>query len=144
MSYSKIKLPYPEINFFENLIRILPSQNVKIFSLKKEDRIIVCLVAFIYKDCLSAYYIGTDGDEEVLKMRPVDLFYWEVIKWGNENKCKTFDWMGAGKPNVSYGVRKFKLQFGGNVVSFGRFEKNHKPHLMQLAKAGLKLYKIIK
>ncbi len=143
-TYSNVKLPFPGIDFFEELIQIVPTDNIKIFTLKKEERVIVALVALIYNNCLSAFYIGVDRDENILKTRPVDLFYWEVLKWGSENNCTIYDWMGAGKPNVDYGVRQFKLQYGGNLVEFGRFEKKHRPILMSVAKLGLKLYKLIK
>lgn len=144
ITYSNIKLPYPEIDFFQNLLENIPQNNIKIFTLKKEERIIVALVALIHNSCLSAYYIGVNRDEDVLKTRPVDLFYWEVIKWGSENNCTIYDWMGAGKPNIDYGVRQFKLQYGGNLVEYGRFEQTHKPMLMSMAKLGLKVYKLIK
>ena len=35
----------------------------------------------------------------------------------------TYDFMGAGKPDdVGYGVRDFKLKFGGKLLEFGRFD----------------------
>ena len=34
---------------------------------------------------------------------------------------------GAGKPDKPYGVRDYKLKFGGQLVNWGRFEKVHKP-----------------
>ena len=139
-TYNNARLPYPDMDFFDNLIKTIPSDNIKYFSLKKEDDTLIALIAFIYKSRLSAYYIGIDRDEKFFKMRPVDLFYWEVIKWGNENNCKIYDWMGAGKPNVPYGVRDFKLQFGGDLVNYGRFELVHKPLLMKIATNGMKLY----
>lgn len=139
-SYSNIKLPFPDIDFFKNAIQIVSPENVKFFILKKEEKIVVCLIAFIFNNRLSAFYIGTTNDEEILKMRPVDLFYWEVIKWGSENNCLIFDWMGAGKPNVDYGVRQFKLQYGGIIVEHGRFLHVNKPFLYKMGTLGLKLF----
>lgn len=143
-SYSEIKLPYPDFDFFENLIEKISPDNVKIFILKKEERIIVALFAFVYNKRLSAFYIGTTNDEDILKMRPVDLFYWEVIKWGNKNQCLIFDWMGAGKPNVDYGVRQFKLQFGGDLVNHGRHQIILKPLMYKLGVIGLQILSKIK
>jgi len=143
-TYSNAKLPYPFFDFFENIQKIIPENNMKFFILKKDDKILVILLALIYKGCLSAFYIGTSRNEEFLRMKPVDLLYWEVMKWGVNNECRVFDWLGAGKPNKEYGVRKFKLQFGGNVLELGRYEKIHKPLLMQFGRLGLKLWQKIK
>ena len=143
-TYSNAKLPYPFFDFFENIQKIIPENNMKFFILKKDDKILVVLLALIYKGCLSAFYIGTSRNKEFLRMKPVDLLYWEVMKWGVNNECRVFDWLGAGKPNKEYGVRKFKLQFGGNVLELGRYEKIHKPLLMHLGKLGLKLWQKIK
>ena len=55
-----------------------------------------------------------------------------------------FDFGGAGKPNVPYGVRDHKLKFSENLVEFGRFEKIYHPLLYKFALLGLRLYKIIK
>lgn len=46
---------------------------------------------------------------------------WAAIEWCQQHHIKYFDTMGAGKPNVPYGVRDFKLQMGGTLYDFGRF-----------------------
>lgn len=138
-SYTRIKLPYPDIDFFENILEILPQEKVKFFVMKKDTKIIISLLAFIFRERLYAFYIGTDSHDDILKLRPVDLFYWEVMKWGAENNIEIYDWMGAGKPNVDYGVRQFKLQFGGVLVEHGRFLFIHNSFLYKLGKMGLKL-----
>ena len=66
------------------------------------------------------------------------------MRWGIVNGIKVFDWLGAGKPNKEYGVRDFKLEYGGKVVEFGRYEKIHKPFLMEIGKIGLKLWQKLK
>ncbi len=52
ITYSNIELPYPEIDFFQNLLENMPQNNIKIFTLKKEERIIVALVALIHNSRL--------------------------------------------------------------------------------------------
>ena len=66
------------------------------------------------------------------------------MEWGSNNGYKIFDFGGAGKPNLAYGVRDHKLKFGGELVEFGRFEKVHNKFLMKVGELGLKLYKFIK
>ena len=115
-TYLNAKLPYPLIDFFYNLNDKMTDKHIKYFTLRKNEETIIVLVALIYKECLFAFYIGTKQDKEILRMRPVDLFYWEVMRWGIVNGIKVFDWLGAGKPNKEYGVRDFKLEYGGKVV----------------------------
>ncbi|MCK4667959.1 GNAT family N-acetyltransferase, partial [Candidatus Dependentiae bacterium] len=143
LTYQRAKLPYPSKSFFNNLIEPLKN-NFQWFILKKENEPIIILLSFTFKKTIYAYYIGIVGNNEILKLRPVDYFYWKVIEWGVENNFNYFDWMGAGKPKKEYGVRKFKLQYGGELLEMGRYEQIHKPVLMEIGKIGLKIYQKIK
>jgi serine/alanine adding enzyme len=143
-SYSKIKLPFPKKAHFYKLIENLNPENFKIFSLGLNGESVISLFSLIYKDTLYGYYIGTKDDENLLRMKPTDLIFWNVFKWSMNNNIRTFDWMGAGKPDKDYGVRDFKLQYGGNLLNYGRYEKVHKPILYKLAKLSLFIWKILK
>lgn len=99
-------------------------------------RIVLC-----YKELIYDWFAG--ADEKYLRYRPNDILPWEVMKWGSLNGYKVFDFGGAGIPNVPYGVRDYKLKFGGELVNFGRFENIHKPILMKIGKFGLRVYKKI-
>jgi hypothetical protein len=46
---------------------------------------------------------------------------WAMMEWGSMHGISMIDMMGAGEPDVSYGVRDFKLQMGGTLHEFGRF-----------------------
>jgi serine/alanine adding enzyme len=138
-TFDSVKKPFPKSDFFVGIGKFYHAKEVKLFQLKKDDTIIASLLAFVYNNCIYAYYIGTNREHKYFLMRPIDLLYWEVMRWGVNNGIKIFDWMGAGKPDVEYGVRKFKLQYGGELLELGRFEKIHKPNLMRLGKFGLKI-----
>lgn len=60
------------------------------------------------------------------------LSTWAGIKFATENQLQTFDLMGAGIPNKPYGVRDFKLQFGGKLKDFGRYTYIYKPLLYKV------------
>ena len=47
--------------------------------------------------------------------------------------------MGAGKPNEDYGVRDFKLQFGGELVEHGRYNNIFNPSLYKIGLLGIKI-----
>ncbi len=139
ISYRHIKLPYPRIDFFAALQKHLPIDSCLFFALKKDDINQIILCALAHKGRLYAFYIGITRDETILRQRPVDLFYWEVIQWCVENGFNSFDWMGAGKPDKEYGVRKFKLEYGGDLLQPGRYKIIHKPWLYKMATLGLKI-----
>lgn len=134
--YQRIKLPIPSIDFFRNIKRYL-GEKVLSLGLYVENELIAVRIVFCYKNMIYDWFAG--AKHEFLDFRPNDILPWEVMKWGIKNKYEVFDFGGAGKPNVHYGVRDFKLKFGGSLVNYGRFEIIHKPFLMSIAKKGFKL-----
>lgn len=142
-TYESVKLPFPDKSFFISLNYEL-LEYVKWFVLKKDNEPIIVLASLVYKGIIYAFYIGCTKKSTLLNLRPVDIFYYDIMCWGIENDFHTFDWMGAGKPNNEYGVRKFKLQYGGELIDMGRYEKIHKPVKMKIAKAGFKVWQFLK
>ena len=49
------------------------------------------------------------------------------------------DFMGAGKPNIEYGVRDYKLRFGGELKEDGRFTVIFKPMMYRFGLFALKI-----
>ncbi|MCE5348291.1 MAG: GNAT family N-acetyltransferase [Bacteroidales bacterium] len=139
-TYRRIKLPIPEEGHFEEILKIFSNNNFQIFSIHKNGEIVVAMFALVYKKTILGYYMGSVSDNEIIKQKPIDLLFWEVFKWSIDRGLNFFDWMGAGKPEKSYGVRDFKLQYGGETKNFGRFEKTHKPLIYNLAKIGLTIW----
>jgi len=144
ISYKRIKLPFPDKLHFEQIITNLQSDNYKIFTISQNKDYIAALLVLIFKNTMYGYYLGSTSDTTLLKQKPIDLLFWEVFKWAIENKIKYFDWMGAGKPDKEYRVRDFKLQYGGELINLGRFEKIHKPFLYKISRFGLNIWKITK
>ncbi len=132
--YKRIKLPIPKRDFFENIIKN-NKNNILSLGLYIEKELVAVRIALCYNSLVYDWYAG--AKEEYLSYRPNDVLPWEVLKWGAENQYKNFDFGGAGKPNIPYGVRDYKLKFGGDVVNYGRYEIVHKPILMKVAKLGL-------
>lgn len=132
--YQRIKLPIPSIDYFRNVKKKL-GKNLLSLGLYVENELIAVRLVLCYKNLIYDWYAG--AKDEFLSFRPNDVLPWEIMKWGIKDKFETFDFGGAGKPNIPYGVRDFKLKFGGELVNFGRFEIVHKPFLMKMAKTGL-------
>lgn len=139
--YKRIKLPFPKKEFFINSYYNL-DKRIGLFVLKYQNTIIGCRFVLFYKKMIYDWYAGSD--DEFLDKYPNDILPWEVMKWGAENGYKVFDFGGAGKPGVPYGVRDHKMKYGGELVNFGRYQKNHKPLIMNIAKIGFRLWQLLK
>lgn len=142
-TYKNLKLPFPDKKFFLTLNSKLP-ENIKWFVLKQSSEPIIILCSLVFKGTIYAFYIGITKDNAILNLRPVDIFYYEVMCWGINNDFHTFDWMGAGRPDKEYGVRKFKLQYGGELIDMGRYEKIHKPVALRFSKIGFWFWQKLK
>ncbi|MCY7359165.1 MAG: GNAT family N-acetyltransferase, partial [Rudanella sp.] len=113
--YKRAKLPLPAFNHFESLLRFSDANSgLRIFKVIWEGRLIGCMLCLAYGLQLFDYYAGAYSD--YYKKYPNDLLPWEVFKWAKANGFTCFDFGGAGKPDVPYGVREYKKQFGGQLV----------------------------
>ena len=142
-TYKRIKLPMPDKTFFTVGFEKLTKKNIlKTFVAISDEEIIGCRMVLCYGDVVYDWYAGASSKH--LDKYPNDFLPWKVIEWGSLNGYKYFDFGGAGKPNVAYGVRDHKLKFGGNLVEFGRFEKVHNKLLMKIGEIGFKFYQLVK
>ncbi|MCK5019730.1 MAG: GNAT family N-acetyltransferase [Candidatus Peribacteraceae bacterium] len=142
-TYKRVKLPMPDKSLFvESYKHLKISRLFKIFIAEYESKIIATRMALCYNGLIYDWFAGADNGH--LDKYPNDFLPWKVIEWGSLNGYKTFDFGGAGKPGVPYGVRDHKLKFGGELVEHGRFEKVHNKLLFQIGKIGMQLYKRIK
>lgn len=131
--YQRVKLPVPDKEFFEELQeRLVGETELLIFSAKFETRIIAVRFVLSYKKCLYVFYSGANQQFQGKGVN--DLINWELMLWGKRNSFTIFDFAGAGNPNIPYGVRDYKMKFGGQVINPGRYEKIHQPLLFVVAK----------
>ena len=80
-------------------------------------------------------------DEEYREQYPSVMATYAAIEYAKQNNLPLFDFMGAGKPDIPYGVRGFKMEFGGELVEHGRFLCVRKPLLYWIGKMGVKWIK---
>jgi serine/alanine adding enzyme len=138
---TKVKLPLPKLEYFENLYR---SDIGKIFIVWHDGIIIGGAFCFYYprSSIYTLYYCGLRTYHH--KIFPTHIAIYATIEFGLKNDLKLFDMMGAGKPNEEYGVRKYKSEFGGELNEYGRFHLINKPILYYIGKLGLKMLSKIK
>lgn len=66
---------------------------------------------------------------------------WAAMKYANIHNIPLFDLMGAGKPDEHYGVRDFKMRFGGRQVEYGRFLMICNKTLYKIGQVGVRMLK---
>lgn len=139
--YNKIKLPFPSLSFFISAAEHF-RQYLKIFIVKYGNELVGFRFVLCYKDLIYDWYAACK--EEHYDKYPNDILPWEVIKWGSKNGYKYFDFGGAGKPSENYGVRDYKLKFGGKLVTTMRYKMIHKPFEYSIGHLGLKFVRSFK
>ena len=80
-------------------------------------------------------------DEEYRELYPSVMATYAAIEYAKKYKIEIFDFMGAGKPDIPYGVRDFKMEFGGEQVEHGRYVRVQKPILYRIGKWGVRWLK---
>lgn len=140
--YKKASLPFPDLDFFIKSVAYLDSKNlIKVFIAEYESMIIGFRFVLCYNGCIYDWYAGSSS--RYLDKYPNDILPWEIMVWGNENSYSYFDFGGAGRPGEPYGVRDYKLKFGGIQVNYGRLKKINKRRIYDLMVYALKIWKRI-
>ena len=80
-------------------------------------------------------------DEEYRDLCPSVVATHAAIEYAKNHGLPLFDFMGAGVPDQPYGVRDFKMEFGGELMEYGRFLCVRKPLLYWIGKMGVKWLK---
>ena len=132
---TKVKKPIFPKEFFAEIV----SQKVgEIMLIKIKGKVVSGMLQLMHGRTVYDYYVfGLDTQHA--NNYPSVLAYWETIKRASALGYTTFDTMGAGTPNVPYGVRDFKLRFGSRLVEHGRFLSINKPFLYKLGALAIKL-----
>ena len=94
---------------------------------------------FVGKAIYEWYVCGLD--EAYREQYPSVMATYAAIEYAKQNGLPIFDFMGAGVPDKPYGVRDFKMEFGGEVVEYGRYLCIRKPLLYKIGKIGVKWLK---
>ncbi len=136
---TKVKTPLFPLEFFEKLSAL---NNAAFLLVEYAGKIVggtVC-VGLPGVALYEMYACGEDGVHKTIF--PSEVATYAGLQYAAENDYPKFDMMGAGKPDDGgYGVRDFKLKFGGELLELGRFDYVSKPMLYQVGKLGVKILK---
>lgn len=137
----KVKTPLFPLEFFERLSAL---DNSAFLLVEYSGKIVggtVC-VGLPGVALYEMYACGEDGVHKTIF--PSELATYAGLQYAVDNKYAKFDMMGAGKPDDGgYGVRDFKLKFGGELLELGRYVCICRPFLFQIGKLGVKIMKKI-
>ena len=135
---TKVKTPLFRWEWFEQLYRC---PDARFILTELEGKIVGGTVCMELKGKALYEWFACGIDGVYPHIYPSTYATYLGIKYAAENGCKIFDMMGAGKPDVPYGVREFKAKFGGELVEHGRFLCIRKPLLYKIGKWGVKWLK---
>ena len=138
---TKVKTPLFPFEFFEKLYA---EPWGRIFVVRLDGRIVGGTVCVCGDDTVYEWFAcGEDGISK--SVFPSTLATYAGIRYAAENGYERFDMMGAGAPgDGGYGVRDFKVKFGGELVEHGRFKYVLNPLLYKLGTLGIKILKRLK
>lgn len=137
---TRIKTPLFRYEFFEKLISKPYS---KFFVVKYNSQVVGGSICVIQNQVIYEWFVcGLDGKYK--NIYPSTLATWAAIEYASNNGFRTFDMMGAGKPEEGYGVREFKAKFGGKLVEHGRFLYVCNPLLYKIGKLFIGILKSLK
>jgi lipid II:glycine glycyltransferase (peptidoglycan interpeptide bridge formation enzyme) len=139
-TYNRINIPSPPRELFLNAWDLM-QEDMLFIGAFSGTKMIGCRIYLVYDNVMYDWYAASDL--EFSNLHPNDLLPWKSMLWGKERGINTYDFMGAGKPGKEYGVRDYKMRFGGTLCNFGRYTKIHRPLLFQLGKLGMTIYKYL-
>lgn len=136
---NKVKTPLVKLEFFDKLYQ----RKDAVFLFVEFEGKIVGGAVFVGFPGEALYEMYVCGEDKLYKnIFPSELATYAGLEYAAENGYPRFDMMGAGRPDDGgYGVRDFKLKFGGELMEFGRYVCIIKPLFYHLGKFGVKLMK---
>ncbi len=130
----RVKLPLPGWDFFR---RLFFSEVGRVLVVQHGGEPIggaFCL-AIGGQGIYTFYYCGLRNYHN--KIFPTHLAVWGAIECGLREGLKYLDFMGVGLKGEAYGVRQYKMEFGGELKEQGRFLKVLNYPLYQIGRLGL-------
>lgn len=130
-SYKHARVPMADKSLFTAAFEMLyPRRMLEINVAYHDGKPIGADLLLLYRDYVFDWYRGSD---RVKSLYPGECLVWHQLQWAKENGFATYDFAGAGYPDIPYGVREFKAKFGGSLVTFGRYRHIYAPRRLFLA-----------
>ena len=89
--------------------------NLRVFAIRYNGRIIGGIVAILYKDRISFWIGGTRP--EIKNFSPNELNHWETLKWACNNGFKVYEEFGANSANLCMSKSKYNPNLSVRFVA---------------------------
>ncbi len=134
---TRVKKPLPPLTFFDHFYeKLVPVGQGVILLVFHQNQLIGGIICPLTPGHTIAELYVCGLDKAFPHLYPSVLATWAALDYGIQHRIPEFDFMGLGKPEKAYGVRDFKLRFGGNQVNFGRFARRNNKTLYAIAELG--------
>ena len=118
----KVKKQKPPLVFFLDFFRTIQQQGKGIILLAFKGKTVIGGIVCPIHDRQTMYEWYVCGqDREFPEHHPSVMLTWHALLYASGKGIRNFDFMGIGKSGIPYGVRDFKLRFGGEVIEYGRY-----------------------
>lgn len=136
----KVKTPLFPLNFFLSLRNL---ESSRFFVAKDaEGKLLGGLVCVCLEGRAVYAWYACGLDQQYRILSPSVMVNYSGICYAANNNYPRFDFMGAGKPDDGgYGVRDFKMKFGGELLELGRYTYVCKPLMFLIGKLGVRIMK---
>lgn len=121
--YRRIHRPLPSVNVF---LRLNRSNIGKVFVILYRERVISgSAILYLLKKDVQYFYdwYRASVNDDIPNIYPSVVSTWSALQLVADMGGGLFDFMGAGAPDKKYGVRDFKLKFGGDLIHEYRYRK---------------------
>jgi lipid II:glycine glycyltransferase (peptidoglycan interpeptide bridge formation enzyme) len=137
--YKRAKLPLADRQLFMNAFRLMHDNGMlRIYGTFCDEKLAGSMFVLAYNGRFYDWYAGSF--RKYYSFNPNDILPWEIFRIAQAEGIPLFDFGGAGKPGVPYGVRDYKIQFGGKLVDFGRYELPHNKLVFGMMKVAFRLW----
>lgn len=134
--HDRIRKPLPPKDFF---LKFFDSNLGKYLLVWYKNEIIGGIMCPVLEGRVIYEFYVCGLDNEYKEQYPSIMATWAALEYATKNNIPLFDFMGAGVPGKTYGVRDFKARFGGELVEYGRFININKPLLYSASRMALRI-----
>jgi hypothetical protein len=124
--YRRIHRPLPSVDLF---LRLNESEIGGVFVVTYRGRVVSGGAMLFYSSLLTSNsplfyeWYRASIDERIEGVYPSVVATWQAMQLVADMGGGRFDFMGAGRRGKEYGVRQFKLEFGGELTPEYRYRK---------------------
>ena len=126
---TKVRKPLFPLSFFVDMVQ---SNTGRLLLLYQNNVLLGGMLQVILPGRVVYDYYACANDAIYKDLSPSVSIYGITLQQALAENIPLFDTMGAGVPEIPYGVRDFKLRFGGQLVQEGRFQCIHQSFLYKL------------